>query len=444
MTAELIVNKGQLIEYFAAGASPREEWKIGLECEFFVVQSHTLKSISYWGEQGVVGVLEELAKSFGWEPQLEDGALLSLKRGSARVTLEPGGQMELSGSPFTFIEDSIKERETFIAELKEVAARKGLAILVAGYQPVSTLENTQWIPKKRYKYMREYFLKHGGYLAHHMMKLTTTVQLNIDYADEEDFGQKMLLAHYLTPIFQAIYANSPFKQGTYSGFLDFRGYVWEHTDSKRSNLLPRALEKAYTYEDYVDYLLNVPMILRYEGEKVIPMEGMPFKEYWSLGNATMADWENHNSFVFPEVRLKSYLELRMCDSVKSEMTATFPALVKGVFYHHESRQKLLGYFQEYSPQELEKLYHEVHKKALEATIQGRPVLEVARDVVNVAEEGLKSLAQEGLLAKSSELKYLEPLKEQLWEKGYPPAQELLNSWEANYRRLDKIKDMLFL
>lgn len=444
MTDEVIVEKRQLIEYFAAGATPRKEWKIGLECEFFVVTPETLGSVPYWGDRGVVGILEELARSYGWEPQLENGALLGLKRGSSRVTLEPGGQIELSGAPFTFLEDTLRERETFIAQLKEVTSRKGLAVLVAGYQPVSTLENTQWIPKKRYKEMRQYFQVHGGYLAHHMMKLTTTVQVNLDYGDEKDFGQKMLLAHYLTPVLQAIYANSPFKQGTFSGYLDFRGFVWEHTDPKRCNLLPRALEREYTYEDYVDYLLEVPMILRYAGEEAIPMHGVTFREYMAGEKATLADWESHSSFVFPEVRLKNYLELRMCDAVRSPLAATIPALLKGIFYHEESLRKLLAYFQDYSPQELEGLYREVHQKALQARIKGRPVLELARDVVTVAEEGLQNLAREGCLAKSNELKYLEPLKEQLWEKGCSPAQELLEAWEANNRELLKIKELLLL
>jgi len=415
-----------------------------MECEIFLVDKDSLMPIFFFGKRGIEEILKQMAKSYGWDPVFEREAVIGLKKNGYTVTLEPGGQMELSSSPHTMIKECIKERTDFIDQLKEITYPLDIRLMTIGYHPLAILEDVQWVPKQRYKAMSEYFLKRGGHLAHHMMKLTTSVQTSIDYEDEADFARKIQLASYLTPILQAVYANSPFKRGEFSGFLDFRGLCWEHTDNDRCGLFPKALSGNFGFKDYIEFLLAMPMIVRFEGSEAIPMQGMLFEEFWRSRPLTVEAWHSHVSFAFPEIRLRNYIELRMIDSVPEDLITTIPALLKGIFYHRPTGDKILDMFAGISYQEVFAAYQEVHQKALQACYAGRPILGLAQEMVTLAEEGLTCLGSEGLLSTPEEQQLLQPLKEQLWDKGLSPAEELLQLWEQRGQSIFKLKDRILL
>lgn len=439
-----IEEKTQLIDYFRCGAVPRTKWRTGMECEIFAVWGDTLMPIPFFGSRGVEAILKQLVKSYGWNPVYEQETVIALKKDGYNVTLEPGGQIELSSSPHIFINECIEESTAFINHLKEITVPMGIRLMSIGYHPLATLEDVEWVPKIRYQAMSEYFLKHGGHLAHHMMKLTTSVQSTIDYEDEADFYRKLRLASYLTPVLQGIFANSPFKQGKFSGYLDFRGYIWEHTDNDRSGLFPQVFNGEFGFEQYVDYMLSMPMIVRYEGEKMIPMEGLPFKDFLQSRTVSMEEWNSHVSFAFPEIRLRNYLELRMFDSVPGYLKPTIPALLKGIFYHQDTCNKLLELFEGISAAEVMRAYQEVHIKALKAEMDRRPLLDWARETVGLAHKGLEALGKEGLLSTPEELTLLEPLEEQLREKGMSPAEELVELWEKRGRNFFRLEEKILL
>lgn len=441
---ETILDKSQLMAYFSSAAVPRAQWRTGMECEIFTVRQDSLLPIPFYGEQGTEVILKQMAEQFGWSPVFEGQAVIGLKKNGYTITLEPGGQIELSGSPQSLIKECIKERTDFIDQLKEITLPMGIRLMTIGYHPLASLEDVSWVPKKRYQAMSEYFLQRGGHLAHHMMQLTTSVQTSIDYADEEDFSCKLMLASYLTPILQAIYANSPLKKGQFSGDLDFRGTCWEHTDKDRCGLFPKAFSGDFGFEDYTDFLLSMPMIVRFSGQEPIPMEGMLFQDYWESHSLTMEDWDSHVSFAFPEIRLRNYIELRMFDSIPDYLMPTIPALLKGLLYDQATRKTLGEIFKQVSGEEVIRAYREVHEKALQSSFAGQPILEVAKEIVSLGEQGLASLGREGILSSPEELSFLDPLKEQLWGKGMSPAEELMQLWEEKGRDLFKLKDRFLL
>lgn len=441
---DIITSKTQLTDYFAAAAVPRANWRTGMECEIFAVDKDSFMPVPFFGRRGIEAILKQLTQNYGWSPVFEGQNLIGLGKNGSNVTLEPGGQIELSSFPHTLIKESIEERSSFIQQLKEITLPMGIRLMSIGYHPFAAPQEVEWIPKKRYQAMSEYFLKKGGYLAHHMMKITTSVQAAIDYEDEADFACKMRLASYLTPVLQAIYANSPFKKGLFSGSFDFRSLCWEHTDNDRCGLFRKAFSKEFTFEDYTDFLLDMPMIVRFSGEEAIPMEGVPFREFLRSGTVTMEEWHSHVSFAFPEIRLRSYIELRMCDSVPEHLLPTVPALLKGLFYDSSTRKDLLDIFRNITAEEAMAAYREAHNKALQASMGGRPILEIARDIVSLADRGLAGLGSEGIISSPEEQALLDPLKEQLWEKGISPGEELVRLWEEKGRDIFRLQDVLLL
>lgn len=443
-TKAAILDKDQLISYFASASVPRHQWKTGLECEVFAVRQDSLTPVPYSGEQGIEAILKQLAEKFGWSHILEGSFVIGLEKGPNRVTLEPGGQIEFSGQPHSLISNCMAERDEFFAQLKEITHPMGIGLMFIGYQPVATLDDVEWIPKDRYRMMSRYFTLNGGQLAHHMMKLTTSVQASLDYENEEDFSLKIMLASYLTPVLQAIYANSPFARGSFSGSMGLRGLCWEDTDRDRCGLMERAFSGNFGFGDYVEYLLRMPMIVRFTDEGPIPMKGVPFKKYMESHGTTLEEWDSHVSFAFPEVRLRKYLELRMCDSVAPALLPTLPALLKGLLYDRDAQAALVDIFRSIPWYKVLQAYKEVHQMALEGEYAGRSILYFAREILSIAEHGLANLGREGIISNPEEQALLEPLKEQLWEKGMSPAQELVLLWEEKGRDILKIKDRILI
>ena len=439
---EQVLNINQLENYFSKATTPREKWRTGLECEIFAVRGDTLNSVPYSGNHGVEGIFADLIKQFNWNPVYEKGKLLSLKRDSSNITLEPGGQIELSGIPQEKTQSCIDEYINFYQELLQVCSPKNILLLPMGYQPVSTLDNIEWLPKSRYGIMSKYFLDKGK-LAHHMMKLTSSIQISIDYENALDFNEKFKLSSYLAPVLQSICSNSPFKQGTYSGYLDFRGYTWEYTDNDRCGIVKESLKENFSFKDYVNILLDMPIILLPKEGEYIPMHGITMRQYLEKEAVYMDDFASHLSFAFFETRLKQkYIELRVLDAQHPKLLPSIPSLIRGLFYHNETRKNLLDYFSKWSANAILDLHYRAHKTGLSTNFDNGKLLDLCQEVFLASKAGLKELVKEGILAEEADLENLQPVEELLMERKKCPAEILLEQWETKGRDLFKIKDQI--
>jgi glutamate--cysteine ligase len=307
----------QLVDEFHQAGKPRDRWTIGTEYEKLAVDPRTGQAIGFSGARGIETLLRELAERFDWEPQEESGRTIALRRAHASITLEPGGQVELSGEPYRTLHETREELATHVHELATVGGELGIAFVGLGMQPVSTLDGIEWVPKQRYAIMRDY-MPRVGTLGHRMMKQTATVQANIDYADEADAMRKLRIGMATAPIVNAIFANSCISENRLNGQLSYRGYIWTDTDRARCGLLPFAFRPGASFRDYVDWALDVPLYFVLRGGRYrTEVTGVPFRRFLDTGldgqRATLDDWRLHLTTLFPEVRLKGYIELRSAD-----------------------------------------------------------------------------------------------------------------------------------
>src|SRR5258706_10109815 len=332
----------QLVEQFHTAAKPRSDWKIGTEYEKLAVDRATGQAVPFAGSRGIERVLLTLAERFGWTPREEEGATVALARDGVSITLEPGGQIELAGRPLATLHAAREEVSTHVRELVAVGDELGIAFLGLGCHPFAPLDDSGWVPKERYRIMRA-FMARVGTLGHRMMKQTATVQANIDFESERDAIQKLRIGMGVAPIVNAIFANSPLVDGDLSGHLSFRGHVWTDTDRARCGLLPFAFRDDANFADYVAWALDVPMyfILR-DGRYVTQVTGVPFRRFladgWQGEPATLDDWSLHLTTLFPEVRLKGFIEFRSADSQPPARVLALPALAKGLFYTEDCQQ----------------------------------------------------------------------------------------------------------
>ena len=431
----------QLVEQLHHAGKPRAEWKIGTEYEKVVVERATGRAAPFSGARGIEAVLRALAERHGWEPKEEDGRTVALARGGATITLEPGGQLELSGAQFATLHSADEELRTHVREVVGVCADFGLACLGLGIQPVSRLDEIEWVPKQRYRIMGPYMTRVGT-LGQRMMKQTATVQANIDYADERDAMRKLAVGMGIAPLVNALFANSPLSDGTLNGYASFRGHIWTDTDRARCGLLPFAFSPSAGFADYVSWALDVPLyfILR-DGRYRTEVTGIPFRRFLAEGaageRATLDDWNLHLTTLFPEVRLKGYIEVRSADSQPPERMLALPALVKGVFYTADCLEAAWDLVKRWTYEEREALYRDVHRQGLDARCHGIRALELGRELHAIAEEGLRR--QHALdPAGNDERRYLEPLAEAL-ATGRTPAAELAERWNGAWdRRVERL------
>ena len=426
----------QLVEQFHAAAKPRADWKIGTEYEKLAVDSTTGRAVPFAGPRGIERVLIALAERYGWEPREENGATIALARGGVSITLEPGGQIELAGAPVATVHAARDEVVSHVRELVSVGADLGIAFLGLGCHPISRIDDIPWVPKERYRIMREY-MPRVGTLGHRMMKQTATVQANIDFESEHDAMQKLRVGMGVAPIVNAMFANSPLVDGDVSGHLSFRGHVWTDTDRARSGLLPFAFRDDASFADYVAWALDVPMyfILR-DGRYVTEVTGRPFRRFlaegWGGEPATMNDWNLHLTTLFPEVRLKGFIEFRSADSQPPESVVGLPALVKGLFYTDDCQQAGLDLVRRWSVDQVRELYADVTRGGFAARIKGIRVGELARELLAVAEEGLRRQAAMDADGRD-ERSYLEPVMTVV-ERGRTAAEEVLRQWTGPWDR----------
>jgi glutamate--cysteine ligase len=436
-SGEPITSKRQLVEYIESGNKPAEAWRIGTEHEKFGFTTDDLRPLAYDGPRGIRAMLEGLCR-FGWRPVLENDTLIALVDDSgSSVTLEPGGQLELSGAPLETIHQTCAETYTHLKQVKDVAAPLDIGFLGVGFQPKWRREDTPWMPKGRYRIMRDYMPKRGS-KGLDMMLRTCTVQVNLDFASEADMVRKFQVSLALQPLATALFASSPFIEGQPSGLLSTRSDVWTDTDPDRCGMLPFVFEQGFGFERYVDYMLDVPMYFVYRDGQYIDASGQSFKDFMQgrlpalPGQLpTIGDWMDHLTTAFPEVRLKKYLEMRGADSGPWRRICALPALWVGLLYDTAALDGAWDLVKDWSIEERESLRTAVPREGLAARVGGRSLEEIGEDVLDLAATGLKNRAR---LSESGrdETIYLEPLMAIL-QSGRTPAQEMLESYHGRWQ-----------
>jgi glutamate--cysteine ligase len=372
----------------------------------------------------------------GWEPILEGETIIGLAdvTGGGAITLEPGGQFELSGAPIATIHQTCNELNAHLAQLSEVARPLGLGFLSLGMSPKWTRAETPMMPKGRYKIMAAYMPKVGR-LGLDMMFRTCTVQVNLDFSSEADMVKKLRVGLALQPVATAIFANSPFTEGKPNGFVSFRSEIWRDTDPDRTGMLPFAFEAGMGFERYVDYALSVPMYFVKRGAEYIDVAGSSFRDLLAGRHpalpgerATISDWANHLSTLFPEVRLKRYLEMRGADDGPRERICALSALWTGLLYDSQALEAAWDLVKDWSAEERQRLRDEVPRQGFNAAIRERKVRGLARDMIALARAGLKRRHRLDYGSGQDESYFLDPIEE-IVERGQTPAEVLL----ARYR-----------
>ncbi|HVN87344.1 MAG TPA: glutamate--cysteine ligase [Candidatus Binatia bacterium] len=425
----------QLVEYFVAACKPRDQWRIGTEYEKVAVRIEDGSAVPFSGPHGIEQVLTELADRYHWEPIREDGRVVALGGTKAAITLEPGGQLELSGEKCDSVHCAAHEFREHIEQIVTVGERHGIVFLGLGMQPVSRLDEIEWVPKRRYRIMAPYMLQVGT-LGQRMMKQTATVQVNLDYGSEADATMKMRVAMGIGTLLNAMFANSPICDGQLNGYLSYRGHIWTDTDRRRSGLLRFVFGSEWGFADYVEYALDVPMYFIVRDGVWHDMTHLTFRRFWQDGyrghRATMADWNIHLTTLFPEARMKGYIELRSVDSQQPELMLAVPALAKGIFYESDCLLAAWDLVKSWTWEERLAAWDDGHKHALRARARGIRLQELARELVAIAVAGCerqRKLDERG----EDESVHLERLEE-LVARGVCPADLLIDKWAGEWDR----------
>jgi glutamate--cysteine ligase len=433
------LTRDDLLAPFESAFTPEGMWRVGTEAEKFGVLSDSAQPIVYEGPRGVRAVLEALEATFGWYPQREHegGEIIALERGAESITLEPGGQVELSGAPHSSIHDTAREWYGHLDELHYVGDQLGITWLGLGFHPFAKQSDLPWVPKLRYAVMREYLPTRGA-LGLDMMRRTCTVQANLDYASEADAMQKLRIGLKISPIMTALFANSPLIEGRVSGERSHRARVWLDTDPDRTGLLPFMWDAKAGFESYVEWALDVPMFLIKRAGRVVHNTGQTFRAFMHDGfqgaQASAADWNMHLGTLFPEVRLKKTLELRGCDCLPRDLVPAMPALSKGLLYDAAARTRAEALAERIDPVALQAARPEIAQLGLRAQLQGRPVADWAAELLDIARAGLVRLSVIDPRSGRDEGMYLDPLVD-LVQAGQSPADRLLSE-------LDESRDLV--
>jgi glutamate--cysteine ligase len=430
-----ITDRRQLVEYLASGSKPAAQWCIGTEHEKFVFRRDDLSPAPY-APRGIQALLDGMKRVGGWDAIMEGDNIIGLSNGLASVTLEPGGQFELSGAPLENLHQTCGEVTEHLNQARAVANELGLGILAAGFHPEARREDIGWMPKGRYAIMRRYMpLK--GKLGLDMMLRTCTVQVNLDFASEADMVRKFRLSLALQPIATALFANSPFTEGKPNGFQSFRAHIWTDTDPDRTGMLPFVFEDGMGFERYVDYLLDVPMYFVYRDGKYIDVAGQSFRDFLAgrlpglRGEVpTLSDWGDHLTTAFPEVRLKKFLEMRGADSGPWGRLCALPALWVGLLYDDAATDAALDLIKDWTREEREALRNAVPKTGLKTKFRNGTVLDLAKATLEIAASGLARRNRRDGKGRDESL-FLDPLRE-IVAAGKTPSDTLLEAYNGRW------------
>jgi glutamate--cysteine ligase len=439
----IIENRAQLIELFASGEKPRKDWRIGTEHEKFVYRQADHRAPSYDEPGGIRDLLSGLMR-FGWQPVTEGDKVIALRGSDGTISLEPAGQLELSGAPLENLHQTCAETGRHLEQVKAVGDELGLGFLGLGMWPDKRRDELPIMPKGRYAIMLSHMPKVGS-LGLDMMLRTCTIQVNVDYDSEADMAKKFRVGLALQPLATALFANSPFTEGKPNGMLSYRSHIWSDTDGARTGMLPFVFEDGFGYERYADYALDVPMYFVFRDDRYIDAAGQSFRDFLRGElpalpgeKPRLSDWSDHLSTAFPEVRLKTFLEMRGADGGRWSKICALPAFWVGLLYGGPALDAAWDLVKHWSMEEREALRNDVPRLGLDASLPGGgKLIDVAGEVLAIAASGLRSRAE---LSGSgeSEVGFLEPLQETV-RTGKTPAQRLLElyhgSWAGDLSRI---------
>ena len=428
-----------LLGYFRASETPREDWRVGTEHEKVGVYSDTGDRVPYEGPYGIGALLEKIAQATGWERVEERGRTIALSHDGASVTLEPGGQIELSGAPLRTSRQTCVEFNAHVDLVKELSDEFGIAWLGLGIDPFHEVAEIPVMPKTRYDLMRAYLPTRGA-LALEMMHATATVQANFDYADEADMIDKMRTALVVTPVVSALFANSSISGGKENGYVSRRQAIWRDTDPDRCGLIPFVFDPDFGYRRYAEWALDVPLFFVTRDGRYHAGDGTTFRQFMERGfqglRPVLSDWDTHLTTLFPDVRLKRIIEVRGADTVPREGICALPALWKGILYDEAAREAAWSLLADTSPSQLDAGQLDVARRGLRAEMAGRKVLDLARELVGYSAEGLRRIAfdcPETAETDRDESGFLDPLYEQI-ARGISPGEEIAERWRGEWGR----------
>ena len=429
------ITKEALINYFRDGCKKRKNWKIGTEHEKFGFHKRTLKPINF---EDIQNIFKLLVKKFGWEEETENNFIIGLKKNQSSISLEPGGQIELSGAPLKNLFETCKEVNTHHQELSEVSSDLDIDYMGIGFLPKWKLEDISRVPKARYEIMRNYMKKRGKH-GLDMMHRTTTIQANLDFESEIDMVKKFRVSLAIQPAVIALYANSPFISGKVSDYLSFRSWVWQNTDNDRCGTLPIVFDQGFSFESYVDYALSVPMYFLRRNRKYYDFSGCSFKDFlenkkpFQSLEFNMQDWEDHLTTIFPEVRLKKFMEFRGVDGGPWSNVCALPAFWVGLLYDQENLDELAEVISKWSSSQIKNFYDDVIKNGFKArTPKNKTIRLFLNDLLVKSKLGLERRNIVSL--QKNESIFLDPLFEilkkgesqaEIWKKMY------YNEWKQN-------------
>ena len=440
-----IEHHSQLADYLASGCKPKADWRIGTEHEKFGYCADTLKPLPYDGDRSVRAVLEGLRDTFAWEPVLEGGHIIGLVKGDANVSLEPGGALELSGAPLETIHETCDEVNTHLAEVKAVADKIGVRFIGLGAAPEWTHEQMDLMPKGRYKLMNDYMERVGTH-GTQMMRRTCTVQVNLDFSSEADMEQKMRVASALQPVATALFANSPFFEGQINGHKSWRSRSWRSRDDARTGMVPCVVDEGFGFEAWVQYALDVPMYFVYRDGTYIDALGQSFRDFLKgelpalPGEIpTLSDWADHLTTLFPEARVKKFIEMRGADGGPWRRLCALPAFWVGLTYDQGALDAAWDMVKGWDAETRDGLRVAASVDGLHGSAGGQKLHDLAREALKIANAGLQSRARPGAGGLiPDETHFLNALTETV-ETGQTPADELLShyhgDWNGDLKRI---------
>ncbi|MFW6022442.1 MAG: glutamate--cysteine ligase [Halanaerobiaceae bacterium] len=414
-----------LVNYFKSGEISPSRFRLGIEIEHFILDRYTLLTTPYHDDYGISAILKELVKN-GWKPIYENDNIIGLKGRNLDISLEPGGQLELSLYPVENLVEIEKIYLEFLEEIDPILVRYNKILLAAGYQPISKIKEIELLPKKRYSFMYEYFRDKGIY-AHNMMKGTASIQLNIDYSSEEDYRKKMRTAYYLSPLIYFFFDNAPFFEGKEYPNFNIRSIIWNNCDSDRCGLIDGIFDDDFGYETYAKYILDMPVIIDKKDGQLIAVGSKPAKDIIDINNFTDSSKDHILSMAFPDIRLKKYLEIRIGDSLPYPYNMSYVAFWKGLLYDLENLNYLYEKVKIYSEDDIIKIHGDIKENGIESDIYGKPLYSFMNELLKLSSQGLES----------HEKKYITIL-DSLLRENMNPKMKTLKKYNDGYTIFDSI------
>ena len=440
-----IENMAQLAEYLSDGCKPKDDWRIGTEHEKFGYCKDTLLPLPYEGERSIKAMLEGLRDGFGWAPVLEAGNIIGLEKDGANVSLEPGGQLELSGAPLETIHGTCDEVNVHLKEVQQIADKIGAGFIGLGAAPQWTHDQMHMMPKGRYRLMTDYMDRVGTH-GKQMMYRTCTVQVNLDFGSEADMVKKFRVALALQPIATALFANSPFFEGKLNGHKSWRSRVWRDLDAARTGMLPFVFEDGMGFERYVDYALDVPMYFVYRNGEYIDALGMSFRDFIAGKlpalpgeTATLSDWADHLTTAFPEARIKKFMEMRGADGGPWRRICALPAFWVGLMYDQTALDAAWDLCKDWDAETREALRVAASEDGVSAKVGSISMLDISREALKISQSGLAARARQGAGGMIPDETHFLNAVQDVVDTGRSPACELIEKfngeWDGNLDRI---------